>query len=241
MFGSAYISPDAIRPCGRREEIEGGPFAQFPIFQGEINSCVTCAFSFINQYFSWKQTGEMPVLSWPYLFKISNPSALGTKPRIVADNLRKRGEPSGVYYSLEDFLQDKTPDESDDNNALDYRIKNYSFLADRSIGSLYRALRAGPLAIGVGVNPADWRGDEPVIVQANRPQFYHMIVLVDVTENGNLVCVNWWRNNELDIRILDLFYPIEMAISFEDLPDGMKVKEARTGFWESLKVNYCPL
>lgn len=224
------------KPLGRIEEIMDSPLKGHIVYQGDIPSCVTASFTWINQYFTWREMGEGVTLSWPYLFKISNPSPNGTKPRIVADNIRKRGQPPSSSYSLRDYLEYKEPDDIDNAGAERYRIENFSFLTDKSPQAIYRAVKQSPVVVGVGINPADWIAGSKVS-QHNPPTFNHAVVVVDFDEEGNYIIINWWKPDEIDVWKLDKFYPILLAISCEDLPDG--TAPVRTGLWKSLRMGFC--
>ena len=92
-----------------------------------------------------------------------------------------------------------------------------------------------PIAIGLGINQEDWKRGE-VVVARNRPLFYHMLALVDWTENEDMIVMNWWDPSKLDFWTIDRNHKIEVAISFDDLPDGVEVSRARTGWLESLRL-----
>lgn len=223
------------RPLGRVERVKDSYFKERPINQEDIPACVCCTFAAINQYFSLDEGVTNPFLSWPFLFGTVGSNPLGTRPREVADSLRNQGICGIDEYTLEDFRNKRVPTVAEIASANRYKIRNFSFLTDKTPPALFEAARLSPIAIGVGVDFIDWNYPENGVIRPEHsPKFYHMVMLLDFTEEGHPIVMNWWKEKEIDIRVLSKDYPVKMAVSFEDIPDWIKPEAARTGFFDSI-------
>lgn len=83
-------------------------------------------------------------------------------------------------------------------------IKNYSYIRKRTPDALYAALKLSPLLIGV-----------PSIPTVRGP---HAMILLDVDEKGNWVCVSWGTKDKQQLIGLSQDYPISFAVSFAEVP-----------------------
>lgn len=236
IFGSAPALP---RSLGRLDEVKASPLVLRPKYQADIPSCVVCTVSWINEFFSWKKSNNDINLSWPYLFTKSDPTETGTKPRIVAQVARKEGMCEDQYFPQKNYISNRQPlGEKQlvaDLNARKYQMKNFSYLNDLTSEGFFRACSIDPIAIGLYVDLDQWNTDNLLIKPTDKKDILHMVALIDFTHDGDYVIVNWWKEDKIDIRILDKSYPIITALSFEDLPDGFSKEDARPDFFESLK------
>lgn len=177
------------------------------IFQGSENSCVSCSFTFANMYNSWTKSNNKIGLSWRSLWNQVPKYASGSKPRDNGDALRHNGQ-----------------EETGKKNPEKYKINNYLYLGKKTYDGLLEALKDTPVIIGVDAREAG----------LSENNFGHAIVCVDLDENGNLVCVNWWNAEAQDIVTISRDVKLLTAITLEDLPDEVKLSEVRRGWWGSL-------
>jgi hypothetical protein len=189
-FGSA--TPGEIIPLGRIEQARG---LSLPVVcQGDTNSCVSCAATWIKQYL--EASGQD--LSWEWLAKVSKTGPDGASVRQVLEPARKVGICEQPYL-------DK-PDVEAELNAAGHKLGSYYFLRSLDRHSVYQALRRGPLL--VGVHDYEGFGD-------------HAMVLVDVTEEGAWVVANWWNPAEQEYRVLPADTRFALAVSFsEEIPES---------------------
>ena len=211
IFGASPFLEE-IKPFNR--DISGLPL----IFQGKVNSCVSCAITFIRQW----QDKNKPDLSWEWLADISNTKPAGATPSQVLEPARKTGIlPQGQWDSnLKDVNFEAAL-----NSAYEYRIGNYFYVRDLSKNGLYHAMKETPIAIGV----RDWKGVGP-----------HFMVAFDATDDGQMLkCANWWRDDTQDVQVVP-FESVVVAVSFRELPEGFVKSAARLSAYTVLmdKMKY---
>lgn len=203
VFGAAPIL-EKIEPLNR--DISGIPV----VFQGNVNTCVSCALTWIRQYLD----KEKPDLSWEWLAEISRTGQAGAKPSQVLEPARKNGI---LKQDKWDEGLAKTDFDEALQEAYPFCIPSYFYVTDLSKYGIYHALKSSPLAIGVenfmGVGP-------------------HFMAAFDVTEDGQrLKCANWWKDGEQDVKEVP-FEDVIIAVAFGSLPDGVDKKLARAPFFD---------
>lgn len=184
VFGSAP-SDIQIKPLGR--DVSGIPI----VFQGDKNTCVACAFTWIRQWMEKDAARTSPTLSWPFLAQIANIGPNGASPSQVLTP----AEHVGICEW--DTFQSKTIQEAT-SEAGKFLLPQATFLTDYSPQGLYAALQRGPLAIGV----RNWKniGD-------------HMMALYEAVDNVNAKARSWWDVDHQTDEIVS-WEQIEVAISF---------------------------
>lgn len=228
VFGVSEEKIGTPQPQGRLGDVKESPLAEKKniLFQDSIPSCVCCSAAWINMYNSYFNDVNTVVHSWPYLFAKSPHLENGRRFRDVLQILRKEGVCKDMYFSQKNWQKGRVwienignaNKEAAEENARNYKIKSFSYISSRT--GMYEALTKQPIMIAVGGCNADWKKS---LIKQTRIDWYHAIVLLDVDWDGNMIVVNWWRGNKLDIRVLDKNYPITAMASLEDMPDGWHV------------------
>lgn len=247
IFGASREKPE---PIGYLKEVMDSPLAKAGLKQYRIPSCVTCTIAWRTMYDSWKEGNDIRS-AWRYIWARIPKSSKGSSPDKGMELVRKHGVCEDSYLPqveaekgwnyLNGDLSKLT--EEIDANAGSFKLKNWAKIRDLRKPSLYAKMRdVGPLLIGIPGNSTDWSG-KGVIRKRNVTKWYHMMVLLDWDEQGNMKCVNWnWFTNETDvIEIVTLAnnYPVSLARSYIGLPDGVTKEQART-FMKLIKVGENP-
>ncbi len=235
VFGST--SSD-VKPLGRVEELLASPLAQFPLYQATIPSCVTCAATFLNMWYSWKADNTVE-LSWPFIYALVKKYGTGTRPQDVADILRHVGQvrdglmPQENYLSAgsEFYLSPEYVTEEMKQLAIEFQIGDYVFFQNTTPEALQSHLEEGPIMIGIGINVFDWNTFKD-IPKPDRVDLYHCVLLLDRDEEWNGKVLSWDKPDALDIRTIRRDYPIEFALQFKDLPDDVNKRDVRRGIWQ---------
>lgn len=204
VFGSSS-SPEDVKPLGR------SPEAGAVVYQGQKNDCVSCAFTWIKQWH--EQDGSD--LSHEWLAYVSGTKPEGATVRQVADAARTVG-----ILPQADWKEGATmPMSAARAEASAHRIPGYLFVQDLSPSGLFRALKDGPVAVGV----RDFRGVGP-----------HMLAAYDVTADGKgLKCANWWKEDVQDLVEVPVS-DVVTAVSVPNSPIPVPPGAARMPFWDVL-------
>lgn len=203
VFGAAPFMEE-IKPLGR--DVSKVP----DIFQGEENTCVVCAVTWIEQF----DSKNNPNLSHEWLRDIAHVGERGATFNQVLEPARKVG-------ILLQEAWNKGLQNIDFPTALmeagNYRWPGYLYVRDLSKFGIYNALKKSPLIIGV----RDWKGVGP-----------HAMVVYDVTEDGQaLKGKNWWEEE------VDAVVPFEVVVKAAyptEFPEGFNKFKARLPFLEIL-------
>jgi len=204
VFGG---SPVAFVAGERLRRIKESGILGNVIYQGSENSCVSCSFTWTNMYNSYFRSSNKIALNWRSLWDLVPKYEGGSKPRDNGDVLRKNGQ-----------------SEVGKENPEKYKINNYLYLGDKSYKNIVETLKDTPVIIGVYSDEAG--------LSFNK--FGHAIVCVDLDENGNYVCINWWNAESQDIVTIPKETKLLTALTLEDLPDEVKPSEVRRGWWGAL-------
>jgi len=251
VFGAQLVSESEIKPLGRIEKIMNSPIKDLFLYQGRILSCVSCASSMANQINSWFMSEHPVRLSWRDLYiQIAQGRNEGTSIDDTLYALKNVGQCNDLLCP--NFIDGRmAPDtlkrvvtneiKTDRNN---YRIKNFFSVRNVTRAGLYTALIDTQLIVGAGGNNPQWSVSG--VIRSGQIDWYHAFVIVDVlgAENvdfltgilgyrpqpkdyGAWVTIQAWKDNTLDVRLLDKNYPITVAKTIEDLPDNVDVNTIR--------------
>ena len=194
-----------IIPLGRVDKLQS---LNLPVvYQGDKPNCLSCSVTFIQQ---WREaTGD--ALSEDWLAHETGTSGDGNVPSKVLDFARKVGiMPETCADQGREFLE-----------ASKHQTGNYFYFSHYDQQTLYRALKDCPLLIGV----EDWNG-----VQGG-----HALTLLDVTPEGDWICVNWWNQHVQETVVVNKSFPIKLAVGYGDLPVGHDNKSIRLPMSDVLK------
>ncbi len=175
------------------------------VFQGEVASCVSCTVTWIEQWL--RTTGER--LSWPFLSELARTGSEGATFSAVLEPARKIGICGWNVYGKPEAEWD----------AMRNKIPGYFRLSRFDWPSLFHASKVSPLLVGVA-GYADGLD--------------HAMALLDWTEDGKPICVNWWRNDAQDFVVLESTDRIVAAAEFALPPPAMRPKDFRFPFLEVL-------
>lgn len=177
--------------------------------QGTTNSCVSCSFSWLQAFNSIQENNHNDhLLSWEYLWNsLDYRTSKGSTFRDNGDKMREFGTCLDQLYGKENA----------DENALIYRIKNYSYVG---LLDVKKAIYRMPIIVAVGGNNTDWKSlDKPI--KSGKVKWIHAIVLYGWTKNDEMLFVNWWGGNRT-YGTLEKGYPYFAMLSVEDIPDNIK-------------------
>lgn len=184
------------------------------IFQGQENTCVVCAATWVEQF-----NNNGVDLSHEWLRDIAHVSGRGATFNQVLEPARKIGILSQSFWDA--GLPD-TDFEAAMQEASTYKWDGYFYVTDLSPQGIYHALKQSPLIIGV----KDWQGVGP-----------HAMAAYDVTEDGQaLKCKNWWEGET------DTVVPFELVVKAAypgSLPEGVDKLQARLPFFNALQNKLC--
>lgn len=190
-------------------------------YQRRVPSCVSCAFTFVNQWKS-KQEGNKVNLSWRKVHAETGEYKKGRHFRTVAKYLQVAGQPRD-YYCVDDptlpekEFMDVLISIYGEQNALRHKIGAYSFVSS-NLDELLPAIIKEPIVIALGGNNRDWMQRNKIIRQNSSIEWYHAIVAIGYDlDAGYLEVMNWWGDKR---RKIDINYPLTGLLSFRDLPDN---------------------
>ena len=204
-LGSAP-NPNFVRG-ERLNKILNSPLKELWPEQGQDNSCVSCSFTFVNQYNSYFNDNNCAWLSWQFLYQNVPhypPVPTGsTKVRENGEFLRKTGQ-SKINETI---------------NPEKFKIKSYFYTANLDTQSIKDVLTHAPVIVGCYT-------DE---VGLSTERFGHAIVLIDLDEKGDFVAANWWGGEE-NIVTIPASVKFFSATTIEDLPDNLPKDQVRLGY-----------
>lgn len=198
-------------------------------YQGQVPSCVSCAFTFANEFNSRKNDGNDIVLSFRKIHADTGAYKVGRSIYQVAEYEKGKGQPQTKYcpnnvdLPAEEFMRATlTPEGIED--ASKRKIGPYSFLDVNNRNELMSAIFNGPVVFTAGGNNTDWRKE--IIRETNPAAWYHAFVGIGWDlDKGVWYIKNWWNDG---IRMVDINYSLTGALSFRDLPDGEKNQMIKT-------------
>jgi hypothetical protein len=209
IYGAA---PD-VAPLPLARDISGIPV----VYQGELNSCVACAVTWIQQYL------DNSSLEWRFLAEKSGTDKDGARPKQVLEPARKIGICSRDKWPTQDFFEREL-------DAYQYRVAGYAYLHDYSKSSIYHGLLQGPLMVGVD----DYMGVGP-----------HMMAAYDI-DGDDLVCANWWTEDHQDTTRIPISKVTFACSILKEKPNSnptmpplqvfkSKIRAAANHVWTALK------
>lgn len=193
--------------------------------QGMIVSCVTCACTFINSWYS-KTEGNEVFLSWPFLYKQVYHFSSGTRIRDNLNALVNIGQCENNYLPERNFQwmgewyarrkSDLIP--SMYLNASHYKTKGFFKVNQSSSIEMKAALRKAPLLIGVYTSGREWNA-KGIIKKTNHSSSYgHVISIYAEHDENTWEIVDW----DGEIKLLDKEFPIASCFAILNLPDNYK-------------------
>lgn len=243
---------EEIKSLGRIEKIMASPLKDMFLYQGQYLSCVSCACSWANQFNSVFNSNGAQRLSWRDLYiRIGGGKNTTTRFDDTFLELKNIGQPRDVFcpnfdsngkmvsQPLSRLVTDEIIKDRDG-----YRINNFFFLKNLTRNGIFNALKDTVVVTGAGGNNSDWSVNN--IIRGGEVDWYHAFVIVDVVDENNAAFVSklvgyqinsrdygaWvtiqaWKEDKLDVRLLDKNYSITVAATFEDLPDNIDIKNIR--------------
>lgn len=228
VFGST--TQHDIKPLGRLEKILNSPLAKHEnlVYQLNVLSCVPLHITMLNMYYSWFNDGSEVKLSWPMLYALARfyPGA-GTSVNNVLSVARDIGECLDTTFPQDDVFTNGG-DGWIHNKSLvtdvmkeegkNWKIGAYTRLRNNTRNSIYDALIHSPVLIGVNL-AGNW---DASIIRSTGNSMNHLTLLVDVTEQGDYIIWEGFKDNEFDYRVLSKDSYIGAVYSFRDVPDDVK-------------------
>jgi len=202
------------------------------IYQGNKPECVPATICFIQQRNTAMETNKKVPLSARWIFNRGGGSKIGMYINVACEIARKEGIMPDKYYnndvSLPWYSFKKLPffSKPQKDEALNFKIKNWSYIPIHRKDLIKEAIRKMPLMFVAGGNNKDWKAD--IIKKEGEIDWYHAFEIHGWDEDEQVwYGMNWWKNEPHYIK-LSMDYPITHVISFEDLPDE----------WQFVQENY---
>lgn len=198
-------------------------------YQGQVPCCVSCAFTFANEFNSRKNDGNDITLSFRKIHADTGVYEAGRSIYQVAKYEKEKGQPQNKYcvnnveLTKSEFMcATLTPEGIED--ASKRKIGPYSFLDVNNRNELMSAVFNSPVVFTAGGNNPDWR--KSIIKQTSAAAWYHAFTCIGWDlDKGVWHIKNWWNDG---VRMVDINYPLTGALSFRDLPDGEKNQMIKT-------------
>lgn len=192
-------------------------------YQGRVQSCVSCSFTWLNQYKSLLNDNNNLNLSWRKVHASTGAYGIGRNLKIIAKYLESAGQPQDQFCEDNPLLDEAEfmkviLSQEGNEDALKRIIGSYWWVKPDSIDELCSAVVAEPIIITLGGINKDWQKPYgEIVTQSNGSDWYHAIVLLGYDlDAGYFQGLNWWGDG---LRKININYKLTSALSFRDIPD----------------------
>ena len=199
--------------------------------QYQTLACVSCAFTFVNNYNSKISSFNDVFLAWRMPYSLVKHYSGGTNFRDNANALKRYGQcvnaflPEELYYLGEYFIRDKKhiTDEAYEL-AKNYKIGGYFYINKNNKAAMKSAILNAPIIIGVWTSRVMWKEDR--IIQWDGRSTY-----------GHAMCIVGWDDTKRAWQLADWYgpkfkwlsydYPLMSVVAVRDIPDNYLDKNMR--------------